>query len=245
MQEVLLSISRVNKSSEKVGGQPFSETTSGGEGKTEGGIPRPTKRHLGKCRVSTGNGDKNSPKARKTESQRLRQMDTETKSRSTGKLRATAGSALPECGRRTGFGEGAMGRRRTPPLSPSTLPRPESNRAARGGGVPAFEGEGAVEISHLSEARGERQVCSLRSLKCVSPWAGSRSGSSRPGSRGVGPGAALGRDDGWGLSLLLLTGARVNLNIQGPSALKAETPRNGGVCRIGGEEEDPPRATQA
>lgn len=210
-------------------GQPFSETRNRGERKTEGGIPRPTKRHLSKCRVSTGNRDKDSPKARKTESQKLRQMDTETeKNLSTGKLRATDRSAFPECGHRTEV----SGRKRKAggalPRSPRAHSRFQSPTARKGvAGFPPLKERGAVEISHLSEARRERQVCSLRSLKCVSPWSGSRSGSSRPDSRGVGPGAALGRDDGWGLSLLLLTGARVNPNIQGPSALKAETPRNG------------------
>lgn len=210
-------------------GQPFSETRNRGERKTEGGIPRPTKRHLSKCRVSTGNRDKDSPKARKTESQKLRQMDTETeKNLSTGKLRATDRSVFPECG----HGTEVSGRKRKAggalPRSPRAHSRFQSPTARKGvAGFPPLKERGAVEISHLSEARRERQVCSLRSLKCVSPWSGSRSGSSRPDSRGVGPGAALGRDDGWGLSLLLLTGARVNPNIQGPSVLKAETPRNG------------------
>lgn len=156
-------------------------------------------------------------------------MDTETeKNLSTGKLRATDWSAFPECGHRTEV----SGRKRKAggalPRSPRAHSRFQSPTARKGvAGFPPLKERGAVEISHLSEARRERQVCSLRSLKCVSPWSGSRSGSSRPDSRGVGPGAALGRDDGWGLSLLLLTGARVNPNIQGPSALKAETPRNG------------------
>lgn len=40
-----------------------------GERKTEQGIPRHTNRHPGKCRVSAEDGDKDSRKARKTESQ--------------------------------------------------------------------------------------------------------------------------------------------------------------------------------
>lgn len=69
------------------------------------------------------------------------------------------------------------------------------------------------------------------------PWAGSRSGSGGPCSHGVGPDAAWGRDEGWGLSLLLsaLASARVNLNIQVLSALKAAAPGNRGFAESAGK----------
>lgn len=103
---VLLPVCRACKSRQKVGRQTFSATRSGGEGKTERGIPRPTKRHPGKCKVSTENGNKDSPRARKT--QNWRQMDTKTeKGWSTGKFRAMARSTLLECGcRREASGRG-------------------------------------------------------------------------------------------------------------------------------------------
>lgn len=65
---VLLPVCRAFKSSQKVGRQTFSATGGEGEEKTEREIPRSTNRHPGKCRVSTGNADKDSPRARKTQS---------------------------------------------------------------------------------------------------------------------------------------------------------------------------------
>ena len=114
------------------------------------------------------------------------------------------------------FGERATGRRRATRVSPHTLLRLES-RARRGkrmcGGVSALEGRRGAQPESLTSSRPEAEspVCSARSLKCVSLWAGSRSGSGGPRSGGLGqavsgsrsrsncalalvaPGAALGR----------------------------------------------------
>nr|XP_024845915.2 forkhead box protein D2 [Bos taurus] len=134
---------------------------------------------------------------------------------------------------------------------PHTVPHLESRGVARGplwrGPGLGGEDRGAARIAHLSEARGsERQLCSLRSLKCVSPWAGSRSGSLGSRSGGVGPGvsgsagaAPTARRPRWpercfgemtdgGLSLLLPApaGTRVNPYHPGLSALKAAAPES-------------------
>lgn len=65
-------------------------TGVGGERKTEPGFPGPTNRHPGKCKVSAEDGDKDSPKARKTQNH-----NGYGDRKSTGKLRAKARTALP------------------------------------------------------------------------------------------------------------------------------------------------------
>ena len=150
---------------------------------------------------------------------------------------------------RKAFGKRATGTRSAPWVCQHTVPRLESRGVARGplwrGPGLGGEDRGAARIAHLSETRGsERQLCSLRSLKCVSPWAGSRSGSFGSRSGGVGPGVSgsagaaptarrprwpgrcFGEMTGGGLSLLLPApaGTRVNPPHPGLSALKAAAP---------------------
>lgn len=159
---VLLPVCRAYKSRQKVGRQTFSATRNGGEGKTERGIPRPTKRHPDKCKVSTENGN------RFTEGEKDIELETNgyqdrkrlayRQIQSDGQVHAP-GMRAPQ----RSFGKGATGRRRTPRVSLRTLPRPEFCGATRGlvvGSRPWKEERGAVGISHLSEARGELEVCS-------------------------------------------------------------------------------------
>lgn len=138
---VLLPVCTAYTSSQKVGNQHFGATGGGGGRKTERGIPRPTNRHRGKCRISTGNGDKDSPRERKTQSQSLRQTDTETeKGRSTGRLRATARTALWDCGRLTEASERERPAGSALPGSPAHTPASRVQRRDEedGGGVPAL-----------------------------------------------------------------------------------------------------------
>lgn len=233
----------------KLGGRPAVRL---GVGEIERGIPRPTSRYPHKCTVPTGNRERNSPRARERQTQRLRQADTKIEK---GQSKASSGRWT---GRRSqnaavapqrSFGEGARGRRRAAWISPRT--GLESRSAARGwvtGSWPLRGGEGRRR--NRSPLRGPRLrvPSSLLAITQVrlplgrkplgrrrAPLSSGGAGLGVSGSRSSSDcaSALVARalslpwgDDGWALSLLLPApaGVRVNFNIQGPNAVKAAAP---------------------
>lgn len=132
---------------------------------------------------------------------------------------------------------GGVSRKKEPEQSESlTSPGPEAESSK----FAPRDGSGASSLGPEATAL-RRPALPRRSTPGVS---GPRSRSSRT-SASVAPARPRGRGDGWSLSPLFLAraGARVNLNIQGPRALKAAAaPGNGGLAGSsarGEEEEDP------
>lgn len=128
-----------------------------GVGEIERGILDP-QRHTDKRRVSTGNGGRDSLKARDNrDTEPKTNGHKDEKGRSTGKLRAMARSGLPE------YGQSAAEKLRGEPdrratrswVFPHTLPRLESRGAARGCVAGSRPWKGGEERSrNLSPLRG-------------------------------------------------------------------------------------------